>query len=136
MHYMIRPPSDKVLAPSLCVLESELRDWAANFAFRFPTPFSLDSFSQTDSQQAAERSNEVMNLLCGYTRRPLWIKAYDILGHFDSPECISAVVIQDFRMAFGADFWSLIPASEDPHRDAQERLLRSGTTSSCESGGD
>ncbi len=133
MHYMIPPPSGRVLAPSLCVLECELREWAADFAFRFPSPFSLDSFSLGDLQQATDRSNAVMTTLCGHTGRPLWIKTYDLLGHFGSPDCISLIVTQDFRETFGADFWSLIPASEDAAADAQERLVRSGGQSSSES---
>ncbi len=133
MHYMVPPPSGRVLAPSLCVLEFELREWAADFAFRFPSPFSLDSFLPGDGQQATEKSNAVMNILCGYTGRSLWIKTYDMLGHFGSPDCISLIVTQDFRKTFGADFWSLIPASEDAAVDAQERLLRSGSLSSSES---
>ena len=119
---MIDPPSDRVLRPSLHVLDYELRAWATNLFFEtltgfgYPGPFIV------------EKHNELQMTLAGLSKRDLWIKAYDEVANFGYDEDTADIALESFINTFHAPFWSLSPDSDNPGRDLLQKQERMGVS--------
>ena len=122
MHYMIDPPSDRVLRPSLHVMDCELRDWACSFYMK------IHGFRLSKAHDPAIELD-----ICGQTGRKLWITIYDEVSGHGFAEEQSDLFLETFAEEFRVPFWSLIPASKNPHRDDIEKSERLGVETSAQS---
>ena len=127
MHYMIDQPSDRILRPSLHVMDCELRDWACSFYMKLLSDFDFPKYMIL--QRIARFEMEI----CRQTGRRLWIMIYDEISGRGFPEDQSDLVSEEFIKEFRAPFWDLIPASKNPQRDDFEKSERLGVETSAKS---
>ena len=127
MHYMIDAPSDRVLRPSLRVMDCELRDWACSFYMKMLTDFGYPQYMILQTVNRFELD------ICGQTGRKLWITIYDEVSGHGFAEEQSDLFLEAFIEAFHVTFWNLIPASKNPRRDDIEKSERLGVETSTQS---
>ena len=124
---MVDAPSDRILRPSLHVMDCELRDWACSFLMKLLTDFEYPKYMILQTVSRFELD------ICGQTGRKLWITVYDeISGHgFEADQ--SDLFLEGFIEAFRVPFWNLIPASNNTYRDDAEKADRFGVEISSKS---
>ena len=127
MHYMIDPPSDRILRPSPHVMDCELRDWACSFYMKMLTDFGYPKHMTLQTVARLELD------ICGQTGRKLWITIYDEVSGHGFAEEQSDLFLEAFIEEFRVPFWNLIPASKNPHRDDIEKSDRLGVEISAQS---
>ena len=126
MHYMVDPPSERILRPSLRVMDCELRDWACSFYMRMLTDFDYPKYMVLQTVSRFELD------ICGQTGRKLWITVYDEISGHGFAEEQSDLFLEAFIEEFRSPFWNLIPASKNPHRDQIEKSDRLGVEISAQ----
>ena len=127
MHYMIDPPSDRILRPALHVMDCELRDWVCSFYMKTLTDFDFPKYMILLRIARFEMD------ICGKTGRKLWIYIYDEVSGHGYAEDQSDLFLEAFISEFCPPFWDLIPASNNPFRDESEKHERLGVEMSQQS---
>ena len=105
MHYMIDPRSDRILRPSLHVMDCELCDWACSFYMKMLTDFGYPKYMILQTLARFELD------ICGQTGRKLWITIYDEVSGHGFAEEQSDLFLEAFIEEFRVPFWNLIPAT-------------------------